>query len=398
MTDPYADPHAGPLPDPPADDGGGNAWWRKGVGALAGLLAGGAFGYAAATAADRFGLIAPGGGDASGGPTRAWLGPLLGVALGGPLGVLAHELGHLAGGRLAGFAFRMLVVGPVKLRRTTGGVRLEAERKLALWGGLAVCVPTGGPVTPGRLALFFAGGPAASVLTGLALAAAAWATGELAPSGVPGALWLAAAVSGALACVTLLPMQAGGFQTDGRRLLNLLSGGPTAAREAAVWRVTAADALGARPRDLPADALATMLEPADGGVFAYVAQAVNRQAAEDRGDDAARRRFLDAEIALLPAVSPAVRPGTALAAAWYEAEVRRDGPAARRWLDRAPGGLTVTAPQRALVEAAVLLAEGDVPAARAALDAAGRTAGELPPGGSAAAFADAADRLRSRLR
>ena len=204
--------------------------------------------------------------------------------------------------------------------------------------------------------------------------------GGILGGGVAEGLWFAAGVSAALAAVTLVPMHAGGFQTDGRRLLNLLSGGPAAAREAAIWRATAADSRGVRPRDLPADALAAMLEPDDGGVFAYVARALNRAAAEDRGtedrgaaDD--RRRFLEAELALWPTIPAAVRPASALAAARYEAEVRRDAPAARRWLDRSAGGLTVTAPERHAAEAAAHLAAGDRPAAAAALDRAAATAG-----------------------
>ena len=60
------------------------------------------------------------------------------LALGAPafgLGILVHELGHVAGGKLAGFRFLLLLVGPLKLQRTPEGFRFGLNRSANVAGG-----------------------------------------------------------------------------------------------------------------------------------------------------------------------------------------------------------------------------------------------------------------------
>ena len=64
--------------------------------------------------------------------------------------ILVHELGHVIGGRLAGYAFVMLAVGPVKWVREQGRVRWRWNTSLNAFGGLALMVPADIGTEPGR--------------------------------------------------------------------------------------------------------------------------------------------------------------------------------------------------------------------------------------------------------
>ena len=391
MTEPPADAHAVPLPMPPVPAAKSRAAGLLRV--LAFGVGGGFVGYLAAS----LGL------DWLDGATdglrgAGWLGPLIGTIVGVPLAVVLHELGHVAGGRLAGFRFELLVVGPVRVRRGERGLRWELNRRGGLWGGLALCVPTAAdPPALGRV-LFIAGGPAASVLATAALWGLAAGLPDAAPAGARAGVAAAGLMNAAVALASLVPSAAGGFQSDGRRLLTLLAGGAAARREAAVWRVTAADILGARPRDWPEDALAAGLEPDDGSPMAWAARGLCRTAAEDRGDRAATRRWLEEEIRRLPHVSPAVHAGTALAAMRYEAGVRRDPAAAELWRAKTAGGLAVPAAEPPLTDAVVFFAKGDSEAAREAVAKAEAAGADGALGaGTAAALRDRLQELKAKL-
>lgn len=155
------------------------------------------------------------------------------LALGAPatvLGILVHELGHVAGGKLAGFRFLLLLVGPFKLQRTPEGLRLGLNFSASLAGGLACLLPEDDRNLTRRMAVFIAGGPVASLLLGLVAGLGGWAWyGTFTPLAPPsyGALLgslglvITGAISLALFAVSALPATASGFATDGRRLVML---------------------------------------------------------------------------------------------------------------------------------------------------------------------------------
>jgi hypothetical protein len=167
---------------------------------------------------------------------------------------LIHELGHVVGGRLAGFRFLGLVWSPLQLRREAGHLRLSANRRLALAGGLTLCVP----VDPGHdarrsIAGYVAGGPLLSLLTGAGALRLARDLGMPAHGTIAG--WAAVAFGLAslrMGLVALIPMRRGDFFRDGARRIRALRS-PALARLDLACASLIGLALGPiRPREWPA--------------------------------------------------------------------------------------------------------------------------------------------------
>lgn len=265
-----------------------------------------------------------------------------------------HECGHLLGGRVAGFRFVLLVVGPLELTRAGGGVRLALNKNPALYGGIAGSVPPGGRDLRRKMAVYVAGGPLASLALGI--------TALLAASGLPGdgafPLGITGLVSLVIAVVTLLPTRLGGFVSDGARLLMLLRGGPEAERWCGLAAIYGASMGGTRPRDWPASWVARATALPDDTLDGTGGRLLAYARALDTGDAAGAGRLLDHSLGHLEGLPAAFRPSVMLEAAYYTARHRNDPATARAWLDRAKGGMMVERHTRLRVEAAVLLAEG----------------------------------------
>ncbi len=299
------------------------------------------------------------------------------------VGVVAiHEAGHLLGGRLAGFRALLFVVGPFRVERTGTGVRTSLNRSAAVAGGLAVSVPEDTHDLRRRFLLMIAGGPAATLLTGiLALAL----RGPLGLAPVPAdagfgralaAVALAAfgVASLFIAAATLVPARTGGFYSDGARILRLLRGGPDTEREVAILALMALSMAGRRPRGWDPALVALALGAADGTSFDVVGRQLAYAHALDRDEPAEARRQLEAALALEEVLPPVVRPGLLLMGAYFAAAHDGDAARARALFARAGTGLMVPPYVRLLAEAAVCLAEGD---ARRAADLLERSEAQL---------------------
>lgn len=282
------------------------------------------------------------------------------------LAVLAvHEAGHLLAGRLVGFRFLLFIAGPVRVAREGGQVRLGWNRNLSLAGGLAATGPT-----PDRLerlrqrtAVMVAGGPAVSLLAGLAggalyLSAGLHEGGLSGPAGVlPRLAAIFALGSLAIAVVTLFPGRTSGFLTDGSRLLQLLRGGPRAEADAALVGLMAWSMAGARPRDWDPALVENALRDDDGPFHALALHHAWRHAA-DSGNEAVAEAHRKALIGSLHDIPEAARPGILLdlatdaALAWNPAE-------AELLLEAAgEGGPLDDGFQRPLAEAALAAVDG----------------------------------------
>jgi hypothetical protein len=338
-------------------------------------------------------------------PPRPELGLAAKIGLGlGLLPVLllvlaTHEVGHLLGGWLAGFRFLLLIVGPLRLERTGNGLRLSLNRSLALAGGLAAALPTGSERLRQRTALMVAGGPLTSLLTGvpallfsLPLSELQAKTGVLAAWGAHALLTFGFTSIG-IALITLVPGKTSGFLTDGARLLQLLRGGPTAERDAALSALGAASQAGQRPRDRDGALLDQALALEDASPFTTFAHLLASARALDRDEPALAHRHLSQALALASALPPTVRPLLALEAAWFEAAVRGDAAAGRRWLAAAGEGVLVPPHSRQRALAAVLAGEGAHDEARAAAATARRLLADELDAGAARAQIDWLDRL-----
>jgi hypothetical protein len=226
--------------------------------------------------------------------------------------IVVHELGHLLGGRLVGFRAFLLIVGPLRLERSASGWRFAMNRSIALAGGLAGTAPTDTQRVRQRMAVVIAGGPLASLITGVL--ALAWCL-SLRPSefdiATPfgrvlfaGALAAYGFGSVGIGLLTLIPGRTAGFRTDGAQLLTFLRGGAEGDRAAALGAIVGQSLSGVRPRDYAPDLLATALHPADGSGEELAAWQLSLAAAVDAGDDTAARAWLERILGALDRVPP----------------------------------------------------------------------------------------------
>ena len=193
--------------------------------------------------------------------------------------LLAHEVGHLVGGRLVGFRAFLLIVGPLRLEKSESGWGMHLSTSLALFGGLAGSAATDARDLKRRTAVMVAGGPVASVV----LALGAWlalrafdlvpfdASASFASFVTFFTLQMIAGTSAAIALATLVPMTTSGFLTDGARLLRLWRGGPVAERDSAIQAIMGSSLSGVRlaaeGRDAEAAALLPTVRPMLATVF-----------------------------------------------------------------------------------------------------------------------------------
>jgi hypothetical protein len=149
--------------------------------------------------------------------------------------IATHELGHLIGGRMVGFRFRLLVMGPLRITADDGRVRIRLNSRLLDYAGVAASAPDvradDTPRYRRRVAIVHAAGPVLSLLAG-SVALAVLLTD------VPDSVFrrrfaefvafrmvaLFAAGSLAVGLITLMPGGTRNRPTDGSRILRLLGG------------------------------------------------------------------------------------------------------------------------------------------------------------------------------
>lgn len=349
------------------------------VGALVGIGLGyllGATGWAA-EALDRVGRVELG-------PDRFAL-FLAGVPALVFLLVLVHEVGHLTGGRLAGFRAYLLLVGPLRVERVRERWTVGLNPRIATWGGLAASAPDDARNLRGRMALYAAAGPGANLLSGIAVLAVlvAWA-GSLPP--VLHA-WMIAFTLGSfvLGVLTLIPGQAAGMYTDGGRLLRLLRTGPELEGDLALIALTGLSLAGRRPREWPQELVAQALSLPPDSLMGVFARQVAYLRTLDLGDVEAAKAHLDEALDHREVMGTAGGATIRLHGAFFYATHGDDVLRARRLLDEARESPLEARHLRPMAEAAVLMAEGDETGARAKLgEARLLTGGSLDRGSSGA--------------
>lgn len=273
-------------------------------------------------------------------------------------GIALHELGHVIGGHLAGFRFVLYTVGPFRVAREVGGLRPGLNRSINLAGGVALMVPSTGEATPRALAGFIAGGPLASLLSGLLLMAGA----AFLPGRGLGFAFLAtgAAMNLGLFVVSAVPSHFGGFDSDGRQLLDLGRGGRLGEVKLLLRSVTTASLLGTRPRGWDRAQIERLVALVEGepGQLALLAHLVHYYYLLDTGDRAAAGAALARAVAAQGDAHPMLAAPLRLEEAWLAA-TNGDAPAARAHLDQAlRHARFLERHSRARVEAALLRLEG----------------------------------------
>ena len=193
-----------------------------------------------------------------------WYGLIPLLILIGFLTILIHELGHVVGGKLARFRFVMLIVGPFKVQQESGKLILGLNKWLQMSGGLALSIPEDTRATAGRLLLYIAGGPVASLLFALICGFSVYflhdAGGSVGAGYLVPTLLFACLFNGGIAIVTLLPLPTSGFDNDGKQLLDILRGGKKANIKLLMHAVSAETIKGIRPREWTGDYLEEVME------------------------------------------------------------------------------------------------------------------------------------------
>lgn len=173
--------------------------------------------------------------------------------------LLIHELGHVAGGLLGGNTFALLIVGPLRVEVEEEKLRWRLNKSLGAFGGLALTMPNSTENFKRRRALTVAAGPGASLLLALFCLGLVFLTG---PSFLEGAFRFFLICLGFLSLTiflaTIIPMQAGGFLSDGMQLIQIFSNNPSAKRYEALLQLMARIQQGLRPKDIGEEELAVM--------------------------------------------------------------------------------------------------------------------------------------------
>lgn len=165
--------------------------------------------------------------------------------------IAVHEGGHAWAGVQVGFDFRTYVVGPFLWDKQPGGWKFMWNKNINTSGGLVICIPTGTHNLDKRFVRYAAGGPLAS----LALALLAGVVFLLLRGPGQSVLMqilvyffsVIAFLSAAIFLITSLPLHAGGFSSDGARVLRLLRGGDKARFEILMLKIVSSSMAGMRP-------------------------------------------------------------------------------------------------------------------------------------------------------
>lgn len=166
--------------------------------------------------------------------------------------IALHEGGHALAGVWMKFDFRMYVVGPFLWDKEQSGWKFKWNKNVNTSGGLVICIPTGTHDVSRRFSIYAAGGPLASVLTALVAYGIYLICRQLELESIVGQivthLWMIIAfLSAAIFVITSIPLHAGGFSSDGARIIRFLRGGDTARFEVLLLKMIGSSMAGLRP-------------------------------------------------------------------------------------------------------------------------------------------------------
>lgn len=308
--------------------------------------------------------------------------------------ILAHELGHVIGGKVAGLRFLLLVVGPLKVTRTSKGLEWSVNRSVALMGGLACCVPTNPKQFLQALRWMVIGGPLASVLLMIACYMASVYATELPLSAtwglfVASILKITALISMMIAFVTLYPGAGGGLKTDGRQFLELLKSNPNARRQNLVRLLVGQSLAGIRPCEWDSnivqeldDAYSELDDDEKHLPERIIWSSLRSAIAIDRNEIQTAHKLIQFNLDNAE-LYPVFGRGTLfLEAAQFEARIRKDADAAEALIAAAPEGMLVESYLRPAAQAEVSLVQGNLDQAKTfAQQALDETASALDAGG-----------------
>ena len=178
--------------------------------------------------------------------------------------ITIHEIGHLIAGKVVGFKFYMLTVGPFKIQRKGDRLQAGLNRHLNIGGGLTIMLPETEQYQDSDMFWFILGGPLGNFFFTLVSLATvltlAMNSSDLAGSLTAYIVYTTAFISLLLGVTALLPANSDLFESDGTQLLDLKRGGDKAAIKQKLMVLTLSVWNGTRPRDIDKGKLDSLLE------------------------------------------------------------------------------------------------------------------------------------------
>ncbi len=289
--------------------------------------------------------------------------------------IALHEGGHALAGVWMKFDFRMYVVGPFLWDKEHSGWKFKWNKNVNTSGGLVLCIPTGTHDVSRRFSIYAAGGPVASVLTALLAYALYLICKQLEFTSTVGQiitnLWMIIAfLSAAIFVVTAIPLHAGGFSSDGARIIRLLRGGDTARFEVLLLKMIGSSMAGSRPSLLniqeleEAQALAIKLKAPMGVYIHYFFY----QAALDRQEYNQAEIHLDEYIEQAELIPQGMRENVWVEAAFFYAFVRKDLTRATQYFNQYKPSALIPLAMVYTTQAAIALLKNELTEAGAWID------------------------------
>lgn len=286
---------------------------------------------------------------AAGGDAGSPFAPLLAIFVAMVGAIAIHEAGHLVAGLLAGFRFSSLRIGPLQISRP---FRLSLYRGGRMGAaGWTRMLPNGSDRLAQRVLLMMAGGPAASLLGGIAVL--------LVPIPKGLYLFLLCAFSLLIGVMNLIPLRSRACLTDGRRILMLLQNRERADRWVALIRLDSELRKGVPPERLPDEFLRKAIAVKDNTPDTVAAYAFAYASAFASHDDVRAAECLETCLQYSAYASAFTQEVLMSEAGVFQARRRKRVDLAKQWLAAMPAKMPVPW-FRTLVEAAILEADGDV--------------------------------------
>lgn len=290
--------------------------------------------------------------------------------------ILAHELGHVVGGKIAGLKFLLLVVGPLKVTRSTQGLIWQVNRSVAMMGGLACCVPRDPKHFLRALRWMIIGGPLASLLL---IAVCYFLSGYV--NGLPISpswmlfttklLKITGVITFMIAVVTIYPGTSASLKTDGRQFIELMRSNPHARRQNLVRLLVGQSLAGIRPSEWDSDVITELdqayadLDDKEETLPERVIWSSLRSAvAVDQNDTEAAHKLIQFNLTHATLYPIFARGTLYLEAALFEARIRHDADAAEALIAAAPEGMLVESYLLPAAQAEVSRLRGDVEQAK----------------------------------
>jgi hypothetical protein len=268
------------------------------------------------------------------------------------LGVVVHEAGHFAAGRLAGLKLFLLRIGPLQIN-VPFRLSWHWREKTGL-NGLISMLPREGEVPLRKILIMVIGGPAANLLSAAAVLCFENFSDN---ASVYASIFVLSALL--LGLGNLLPFQARGMISDGKRIWILLSKKERAERWLALFQLTGAFVRGTNIEDLPQSLLKKAIAFKDDSPDTVAAHVLAYGAAFNKNETGEAARLLEICLAYSKFGSPMMREALISEAAGFQGRRNKDAALAQQWLADLPR-VTRLPGQRLWAEAAVLQAQGDV--------------------------------------